>query len=47
MKQEFYVANRDFRRDSDETKISVTAEHLAVPPIEALKNIYQSRFNDI
>jgi hypothetical protein len=42
MKQEFYVANRDFRRDSAETMVSITAEHLAVPPIKALKNIYQS-----
>jgi len=42
MKQEFYVANREFRRDSDETKVSVTAEHLAVTPLRALKNIYRS-----
>ena len=33
MKQEFYVANRDFRLDSDETMVSITAEHLAVTPI--------------
>jgi len=42
MKEEFYVANRDFRSDSDETKVSIIAEHLVVPPIKALKNIYQS-----
>jgi len=42
MKQGFYVANRDFWRDSNETKVSVTDEHLAVPPMRALKNIYQS-----